>query len=313
MIVKIDSEFLKGNGKELDDKVFELCKIIEFGHYVDVERSILGDFLDIIKKHANNSKFSLVSGAIEKFDKEKSLRFTLTTIRFSDYSERRRKVLLLKESELLVENAPNEWSIYKNLVTYYTKEPTIKNVAKYLNRAIKERMLKSENLGGANMIPDMLKHKNKEEFDDLYKMKVCVLFDRDKENGTEIDINKKNVFKALCNGIDINQVNNDLIYRLDYEDEYVWHMWYKRAIENYFPREKYEELGVDMDSFKDDLPYDYKKFGNNTPKGYKKDMMKSISDDMKYTYFEDTTEHFDINDKRMSEIQLLLLKIAKIV
>lgn len=313
MIVKIDRDFLKGDDKLLEANVFELCEIIDFGHYLDVEADVLDEFIGIIDNHANDCQCRLVCLAIQMFNKEKSLRSYLTTVNFSDYSKKQRKVLLLTESELLVENAPNEWSIYKNLVSYYTKEPTIKNVAVYLNRAIKGRMIKSENLGGVNVIPDMLKHKNKHEFDDLYKMKVCVLFDRDKENGTDIDRNKIHVFEALCNGIEFEKLNNKLIYRLDFGEGYVWHMWYKRAIENYFPREKYVELGVDMDSFKDTLPYDYKKFDKDTPKGYKKDLMQSISDGLSYKYFEENTEHFDVDDRKLSEIQLLLLKIAKIV
>lgn len=313
MIVKIDRYFLKGDDKQLDAKVLELYEIIDYGHYLYVEDEVLDDFVGIIENHAIDSQCRLVCEAIERFDKEKNLRSYLTTINFSGYSKKQRKVLLLTESELLVENAPNEWCIYKNLVSFYTKDPTIKNVALYLNRAINERMLKSENLGGVNGIPSMLEHKNKHEFDDLYRMKVCVLFDRDQENGTDIDRRKIHVFEALCNGIEFEKVNNEIVYRLDFGENYVWHMWYKRAIENYFPREKYEKLGVDMDSFNDTLPYDYKKFGDKIPSGYKKDMMRYISDCMSYNDFEYNTEHFDINGRNLSEIQLLLLKIAKIV
>ena len=149
----------------------------------------------------------------------------------------------------------------------------------------------------------------------MYRHKVCVVFDRDTNNSDDIDKTKKAVFSALCNGIDINQVNNDLIYRLDYEDEYVWHMWYKRAIENYFPKDQYESLGVDVSSFDDQLPYDYQKFDEKKdyPKGYKKNMMKDIAKEMTHQYFEENTHHFNITGEDMSEIQLLLLKIAKIV
>lgn len=315
MIVKIERPFLDGSDNELDDKVFELCEMIKFGHYLDVDRVIEDDFIETIKKHARERHWTLILMAMQKFDKEKSIRFFLTTNNFTQYSKEERKALFLTPSELLVENAPNEWCIYCNIIKYYTNGRKFNNVAKYLNYAIKNGMIKSENLGGVTMIPSMLVHKNKTEFNNLYINKVCVLFDRDKDNETDIDENKKKVFEALCNGIPFDKVTNDLVYRLDFQGNYVWHMWYKRAIENYFPKENYEQLGVDMDSFKNNLPLDYQKFDDKkkTPRGYTKDMMQVISNGLSCDYFEKHTKHFCINGDDMSEIMLLLLKIAKIV
>ena len=70
-----------------------------------------------------------------------------------------------------------------------------------------------------------------------------------------------------------------------------------------------------MSSFDDQLPYDYQKFDEKKdyPKGYKKNMMKDIAKEMTHQYFEENTHHFNITGEDMSEIQLLLLKIAKIV
>lgn len=314
MIVKVDSDFLDCPESELKDKFIELCNIAEAGHYLDVDNNIEGDFVESLQKYAGDTYCSFIAEAMQKFSYEKSIRSFLTTIKFSDYTREQRRCLLQKPSELLLENSANEWDIYRSLIYYYSKGQNFKNVMSYLQRSIKRGMIEPAHLGGIYQLPAELKQKEG-KYKNMYRHKVCVVFDRDTDNSDDIDKTKKAVFSALCNGIDINQVNNDLIYRLDYEDEYVWHMWYKRAIENYFPKEQYESLGVDVSSFDDQLPYDYQKFDEKKdyPKGYKKNMMNGIAKRMTRQYFEENTHHFKITGEDMSEIQLLLLKIAKIV
>lgn len=314
MIVKIDRGFLDCPESDLKDKLIELCNIAEAGHYLDVDINIAGDFVESLEKFAGDTYCNFIAEAMQKFSLEKSIRSCLTTIIFSDFTREQRRCLLQKPSELLLENSANEWNIYCSLINYYTKGKNYKNVMSYLQRSIKLNMIEPAHLGGVYQLPAELKQKEG-KYKNMYRHKVCVVFDRDTNNSDDIDKTKKAVFSALCKGIDINQVNNDMIYRLDYKEEYVWHMWYKRAIENYFPKEQYARKGVDITSFSDQLPYDYQKFDEKKdyPKGYKKSMMRDISQGMSFKFFEENTQSFSIKGEEMSEIMLLLLKIAKIV
>lgn len=314
MIVKIERDFLNCPEQELKDRFIELCNIAEAGHYLDVDNNIEGDFVESLVKCAGPTYCGFIAEAMQKFSSEKSLRSYLATVKFSDYTREQRKCLLQKPSQLLMENSAYEWEIYRSLVDYYAKGKKYKNVIYYLQWSITKGIIEPAHLGGIYQLPAELSLKEG-IYKNLYRHKVCVVFDRDTNKVDDIDKNKKAVFSSLCNGIDITQVNNDLIYRLDYNEEYVWHMWYKRAIENYFPKEQYASKGVDITSFNDLLPYDYQKFDEkkNYPKGYKKSMMGEISKGMSCKYFEESTKSFTIRGEEMSEIMLLLLKIAKIV
>lgn len=314
MIVKIERDFLNVTESELKDNFIDLCNIAAVGHYLDVDKNITDNLLESAEKYAGDTYCSFIAEAMLKFSNEKSLRSYLTTVRFSDYTREQRRCLLQKPSELLLENSANEWEIYRSLIDYYAKGNKYKNVMTYLQWAIKRDLIEPAHLGGIYQLPAELSQKEC-IYKNMYRHKVCVVFDRDTATGDDIDKTKKAVFASLCNGIDISQVNNELVYRLDYDDEYVWHMWYKRMVENYFPKEQYEKHGVDTSSFKDHLSYDYQKFDEKKdyPKGYKKIMMKEIANGMTRQYFEDNTQHFTINGEDMSEITLLLLKIAKIV
>lgn len=313
MIVKIDKVFFNGTEQDLKDRVIEICQIAAAGHYLDVDNVISEDFVNAIEKYAGDNYCSFIAEAMLKFSHEKSIRSYITTINFADYNREQRKCLLIKPSEILLENAAYEWGIYCNLVDYYVKGTKYKNVMNYLKRAIKLDMIEPAHLGGIYHLPTELSLKE-HKYKNMYRHKACVVFDRDTTNNHDIDSNKKEVFASLCNGIEFNKVDNALVYRLNYNSEYVWHMWYKRAIENYFPKEKYESSGVDMSTFDDQLPYDYLKFDekNHSPKNYTKKKLKDIANGLSYDYFESHTQHFDINGEDMSEIMLLLLKIAKI-
>lgn len=314
MIVKIERDFLKGTEQDLKDKFIELFHIAEAGHYLDVDNNILEDFLKSAESYAGYRYCGFIAEAIQKFSYEKSLRNYLTTVKFTKYTREQRRCLLQKPSELLLENSAYEWGIYCSLIDCYAKGKKNKNVMSYLQRSIKKDMIEPAHLGGIYHLPAALQQKEA-QYKNMYRYKACVVFDRDTNRSDDIDRNKKDIFASLCNGIDIDAVNNNLVYRLNYDNEYVWHMWYKRAIENYFPKEQYENQGVDITSFNDQFPYDYQKFDENKdyPKGYKKHMMERIAKGMSCQDFEKNTHSFTIGGAEMSEIMLLLLKIAKIV
>lgn len=209
----------------------------------------------------------------------------------------------------------------------YKKDKSYSSVFSYVERAINEtKMLKGVHCGGKGEIPKMIDYKNQYEFDGLYNHKVCILFDRDTDNDACFSTNNNPIFRLLCNKEAAQVVDSD-IYKLDFGNGYVWHSWYKRAIENYFPKIEYGKLGLDMTDYPDDDSYDYVKFPieetaqwkkihrtkPDKQRIYQKNMMKDIGISMTMKDYEKNLKSFEIQGIQFSELQLFLLKLAEIV
>lgn len=88
-------------------------------------------------------------------------------------------------------------------------------------------------------------------------------------------------------------------------------MWYRRAIENYFPKERYEEIGVPIE---DEELSDYINIGKiYKTHGYDKSLLPKLAEKMSRSMYERNLKRFNVNDVNMSEFQLLLLKFVKLV
>ena len=134
------------------------------------------------------------------------------------------------------------------------------------------------------------------------------------------------IFRFLCSKEAAQVVDSD-IYKLDFGNGYVWHSWYKRAIENYFPKIEYGKLGLDMTDYPDDDSYNYVKFPieetvqwkrkhktkPDKQRIYQKNMMKDIGVSMTLKDYEKNLKSFDIQGIQLSELQLFLFKLAEIV
>ena len=132
----------------------------------------------------------------------------------------------------------------------------------------------------------------------------------DTDDNTYYDSQKNHHFKFFSQK-DSQTISDNEIYNLNQTNGWIWHMWYKRAIENYFPKERYEKLSVSID---EDEISDYENIGQKyKSKGYKKEMVPKLAKDMSRTMYERGLKHFTVNGIDMSEMQLLLLKFAKIV
>jgi hypothetical protein len=90
-------------------------------------------------------------------------------------------------------------------------------------------------------------------------------------------------------------------------------MWYKRSIENYFPNEAYEYLGLNTDSITDTTAErDYLNI-EECLRGYKKHKLPLLTCAMSRKKYEDNLKHFNVNGEDLSEIQLFLLKLVRII
>lgn len=307
MIIRISYDFAESISKQdLSDKC---ALIMRYGHYISCDHKTRLFICNAIKNCGSKTQTDLML-IYKGFDITQECRLYLTTIDLAAYSLHLQKLIELP-SEILVENALYEWDLYKSLPEIYKHDQQFKNMFALLSKAIKRNRIVPFHGGGFNQYHLLLQQKDSSSYANVYQMKCCAIFDRDTDDAVTFSPKKNSLFHFLC-GKKAGQIKDTDVYTLKQPGGWIWHMWYKRAVENYFPKEKYLELGVNVDEAESSVNgYDYYNIGNIH--GYKKDMVPDLSSRMSRADFEKKVKLFNINGVQMSEIQLLLLKFVKLV
>lgn len=285
-------------------------KIIEYGHYVDCDSAVRTVYYQSVEDCGSKIQREMIK-------KDPSLRLNrqtrqyLTLMITSDYTPQQLDLLIKKPARLMVENKVNEAPVYRNMIgTYASGDRPYNNPLRKLHQALKEGKLDFENGGGCSAYDQQMQSLNENEYRDVAKYKICMLADRDTNAENVYDEQKNPLFEACC-GKKYDEMSADDVYKLDFTG-YVWHMWYKRAIENYFPDSQFTAIGADLSTMPK-IPADrnYKKLGDVI--GYRKNQLPKLADKMSYAMYEDGLKHFYVDGKDMSELQMFLLKLVKII
>lgn len=306
MIVNIDYNYVCGiSGQRLSD---QCSAIIRNEHFISCDGITRKTIADAIKEYGSKSQQDMFH-CYKGFDITREVRTYLTTVDIEQYKSVL-EPLFEKPSELLIENSVYEWKVYKCLPEVYKHDPQFKNLFVLLSKAIKNHRLTFSHGGGHTQYGQLIEQKNQYQYKGVYKLKCCAIFDRDTENDTSFDENKNNHFKFFCNKNHQTMTHDD-IYCLNQANGWTWHMWYKRAIENYFPKERYEEIGLPIGE--DELS-DYVDIGKKYKQhGYDKKLLPKLSEEMSRAMYDRNLKRFNVNNVNMSEIQLLLLKFVKLI
>lgn len=317
MIVKVDGEYLAEND-DIIDHVRLLVTLLENCHYIDVEGDDFPQLEAMMEKYAGKMGYELFEGSRELLSCTGRIRDYITTVNLSELTPADIITLLLKPSELLVENSSNEWPVYMRIIKKYQKEPTFGGVIKYIYRRTVQYHLVPANAGGINNIPAIIELKDNGEYRGNYRKKVCVIFDRDTDDDQHYSSNHNRLFELFAGtGKNHSNMVDADIYKLNFSNGYIWHMWYKRAIENYFPARIYAELGMNTETLPDEQDaYDYYQFKEPKPivEGcFRKTMVKELGNGMSIQDYRNTTKSFEVDGGEYDEMLLLMLKIAKIV
>jgi hypothetical protein len=287
------------------------CGIIENGHYIDCNDEVRKRIDCAIKQHGSTLQKELFN-KYKRFDITHEVRKYFTTIDIANHSVKELKILCSKPSYLLMEHSANEWGVYQSMIGAYKNDKKYKNLFCELERAKNEQRISYLHGGGYGNFPALIKQKNDNDYYHVFKYKVCVIIDRDTNTASYYDAQKNGLWQFLCNK-KANMMNDDDIYVLN-QPEYIWHMWYKRSIENYFPNPRYEAIGVTVNSIPvDRRDRDYYKFENGKPLGYNKNYLSQLPDTMGRHDYEKGLKHFRLNGEDLSELQLFLLKLIKII
>lgn len=245
----------------------------------------------------------------------------LTTVAVDDdFDVNDLKLLAAHPAYLICENNNYEWDIYKHFIELYAKDKVLKNIFLFLNDAAKShKRLDAVSCGGnTQLIPSYNSiQKHNPSFGLLHK-KCCFLFDRDTDTDKDssgnhvLSYTNDGLFKFLNNGKKHDTTSLSDIYTLE-QPKYIWHMWYKRAIENYIPDYCYESFNVDISTWKTASSRDYFSVNKSTCRSYDKSDLHKICMLTSKEWLDNNTESFKWRKYNLNEIQLFLLKLVKII
>lgn len=311
MIFKFDSSFIE---TMTEQELSDICSLmIDKKQYMDCNESVRTSIRQAIENHGSSTQKELFY-KYKGFDITNELRNYLRTIILDNttLTLKELKLLLSQPSRLLVENGPYEWGIYQSMMGTYKNDRKFKNLFQLLEKAKHEQRITEFHAGGYTTFPSIIEHQNRTNYENIAQYKFCAVFDRDTENERTYDRQKNALFRFFCQK-DYTSIAETDIYTL-IQTGYIWHMWYKRTIENYFPNQQYEKSDINTSKFPAaPLDRDYFKIDSNTADGYNKEKLPSLAEGMNRNDYETGLKQFIINGNDISEIQLFLLKLVKII
>ena len=307
MIFRFASEFVHTLSAQ---KLADLCAMmVRKQHYIVCDNSTYQLMVDAVDAHGSTTDKELFR-KYKGFQPSQEIAKYLRTVDLDKNTDLDLETVINSKSEVIMENGAYEWPFYSMLADVYKHDRRFGNVFKKVFDAIKGHRLVAAHAGGWSSFAQLAIHKNANDYKGVYPLKAMMIFDRDTDDAHSFDGNKNGLFSFLC-GKKADQLTEADVYALS-QSPYVWHVWYKRAIENYFPNWCYERKGVDMTSVPTDVEErDYYDFGQL--KHYSKKDMKELPQGMSKSDYEEGLKHFRVDGIDVSEFQLLLLKMAKII
>jgi len=233
--------------------------------------------------------------------------------------------IIKERSKVIVENGINDWKFIQGICRKYSSGRTTRqSIYQLVNQAIKDGIIESENCGGVGEITKVTQRwVDDSRYKNIFQYKLMAIFDSDREEANELTRHKSKIeyFKRIkiSNIDDCNYESIDLI---------VWHMLYKRKIENYVPLNvlfaslasitptQKENLNAKTYEELDFLEYDEDNIGIGE-RQIKEQFPKMFISSFSYRDFEAKCEHHKVflaeANESVSEIEQILLKIAKIL
>lgn len=311
---------------EITDKTMDSVTIVEVsefyanclvkGHFVECSPVIRNKIYKGVEEYCSTSQKAIVH-LPHQSHLSKALKRSLTTIRDTEFSYSQMKRMMEKPAELLVENKAYEEPVYQDMMKAYCCDDKYGDEFKLLYRAYELGFLEVSHAGGFTTELALLRSYNNKEYKDIVWQKYCVLMDRDTNGPDKLPEDRKDLLKALS-GKEFATLSNKDIDTLN--APHVWHMWHKRAIENYFSLGRYKACGLYYDGLIDDkekdIDWSYKHIidvKNKKKPGYHKEDLGKLSKDLKYNDFEKLADKFNVDGILMSEFQLFLLKLVRII
>lgn len=291
------------------------CAAARNGHYLRTDRHSRSAIRDAVRQHGSTTEKQRFRAHTSMFDPAGNLGRFLRTIEITeDYPPNAFFYLVAGNARLILENANHEWKVYKYFIDLYSNHRELGDCLRLLRDAKEKKTIKAVHSGGWT---EMLKIADSEPFrhngENLRLLKTCMVFDRDTDTADVYDGTKNALFRRLS-GKRYDNIAEADIYHLDPATP-VWHMWHKRAIENYFPDSQYRRIGCDVSGISGLWPEqrDYFKIESKSVKGYDKNSLDRLLEGLDRNMLEANLKKFRIGDNEYSEMELFLLKLVKII
>ena len=239
--------------------------------------------------------------------------------------------IISERSKIIVENGINDWKFIQGICQKYNSgKAKRRSIYQLIEDAIKNESLESEHSGGTGEIVKIAERwLSSNRYRDIFKYKLMAIFDSDKSS-------KNNYITPNKKKIQFFKWDIELIQPTDYEyeptDRLIWHILYKRKIENYIPLNILfknitlisEQQKIDLTNKSND-ELDFIEYGKGInqfnigirEKDIKEQFPAIFLSAFSYRDFEERCKHHKVYlaeaNEEVSEIEIILLKIAKII
>lgn len=233
--------------------------------------------------------------------------------------------IIKERSKIIVENGINDWKFIKGICQKYSSGGKRRSIYELLDKAIKNGIIESDNAGGIGEVTKITQRWiDDDRYHNIYRYKLMAIFDSDKQMSKEtphtsqIEYFKRKTITSI-QSIDYEYQSTDLI---------IWHILYKRKIENYIPLEvlfnkitSITEVQKNYLKSKTNHDLDFMEY-NKENIGIGGSQIKAQFPEMFLSHFsyrllEQRCEHHKVflleANENVSEIEQILLKIAKII
>lgn len=297
----------------------ELCDITTAiarnGHYISCSRDMGKVMRNAVKQHAGTSDKTTFASGAGFFDYPDNINGLCLQFEVPDDINTATLIHFISDpSRLVMENGHNEWAVYSHIIDIFEKDSRYGDYYKLLKRAKdKGRIIEAHAGGRGDLRKEAEARPIMHAGENMRLHKTCVLFDRDTDSNTVFSGDNKPLFKWLCDK-DHTTITDRDIYTLRHKSPQ-WHMWYKRAIENYFPVSRYDAMGCDTCNISGLTRLERSYFKINEKRhsvpGYRKGEISKLVKDLSKKDLIAELDSLDVDGTIMTEMHLFLLKLVK--
>jgi hypothetical protein len=235
--------------------------------------------------------------------------------------------LISERSKILLENGINDGKFIRGICQKYSSSKRrLKSIYEKIDEAIKNEKIEFEHCGGIGGIEKISKkYICATRYKNIFQYKLMTIFDSDRRKSDELT-SHTNLIKYLKKRD--KKIESIIDHNYEYTDLIIWHILYKKKIENYVPISLLLEAFPSTTQFqKDELAaktceeldfIDYSKANIGISEiEIKRQFPDIFLSKFSYRKFEERCEHHKITfkeeDESVSEIEQILLKIAQIL
>lgn len=236
--------------------------------------------------------------------------------------------IITERSKVIIENRINDWKFIDGVCQKYTNHRTRGSIYQLIKKAINADELEPDHLGGNGELVKITQKWIDTRYSSIYKFKLIAIFDSDRNSSSNHNTYPEKV--GFFKGKD----KKDIVatdYEYDINDKILWHILYKKKLENYVPlnvmynciRSITEQQKSDLNN-KSEEELDFIEF-DKTNVGIKEDYIKDqfpqiFQTNFSYQELEQKCSHHKVSlispdgsNEQISELEQILLKIAKII